>query len=242
MRAAYKIRLPFTYITLSTSSGVMLTLSTICGFLPQILISLFAGVWVDRYNRKRMIMLADGAIAAATLALALLFLAGYHEIWLLYPILLIRAAGTGIQVPAVNALIPQLVPHNRLMKVNGMYSSMTSLIMSLSPAAGGAILTAFPIETVFLVDVITAIIGISLMQVSNSCALPLGMMLFGPLADLIMIETLLLYCGFLVLACTLFVYFSKRYTYTFQYGKKSRFYSGPQAVEFISAASIIINM
>lgn len=108
-------------------------------------------------------MLADGAIAAATLALALLFLAGYHEIWLLYPILLIRAAGTGIQVPAVNALIPQLVPHNWLMKVNGMYSSMTSLIMFLSPAAGGAILTAFPIETVFMVDVITAIIGISLM-------------------------------------------------------------------------------
>lgn len=82
----------------------------------------------------------------------------------------------------------------------------------------------------------------SLMQVLNSCALPLGMMLFGPLADLIMIETLLLYCGFLVLACTLFVYFSKRYTYTFQYGKKSRFYSGPQAVEFISAASIIVSM
>ncbi|WP_195575215.1 MFS transporter [Paenibacillus sp. 1001270B_150601_E10] len=362
------------HITLLTSSGAMLTLSTICGFLPQILISLFAGVWIDRYNRKRMIMLADGAIAAATLVLALLFLAGYNEIWLLYPILLIRAAGTGIQVPAVNALIPQIVPQDRLMKVNGINSSITSFVMFLSPAAGGAILSVAPIENVFMVDVVTAIIGISLMftiqvpslvrkkqaqrsnlyeikeglhyvrrhpfikqllislfvvlflispsafltplmvsrsfgaevwrltasemtfsagallggvliatwggfrnrlrttlaasamygllmiglgtapvficylilnfligitmpcfnspitvmlqekvepqlhgrvfslmQVSNSCALPLGMVLFGPLADIVKVETILIYCGLLVLACTLYASLGKRY-------------------------------
>ena len=62
------------YITLTTSSGVMLTISTVCGFLPQIAISLFAGVWIDRYDRKKMIMLSDGIIAIATLVLAILFL------------------------------------------------------------------------------------------------------------------------------------------------------------------------
>ena len=40
------------HITLTTQSGVMMTIATLCGFLPQVVISLFAGVWADRYNKK----------------------------------------------------------------------------------------------------------------------------------------------------------------------------------------------
>ena len=72
------------YITLTTSSGKMLTISTLCGFLPQILISLFAGVWIDRYDRKTMIMLSDSAIAVSTLLLAIAFLSGHKSVWLLF--------------------------------------------------------------------------------------------------------------------------------------------------------------
>ncbi|MEM5636864.1 MFS transporter [Bacillus toyonensis] len=153
------------YITLTTSSGVMLTISTVCGFLPQIAISLFAGVWIDRYDRKKMIMLSDGIIAIATLVLAILFLTGYKSIWLLFIVLLIRSAGTGVQTPAVNALIPQIVPKEYLMKVNGINSSITSLIMFLSPAASATILSIASIETTFFIDVITAMIGISIMLI-----------------------------------------------------------------------------
>ncbi|MGX5522995.1 MFS transporter [Bacillus toyonensis] len=151
------------YITLTTSSGAMLTISTVCGFLPQIVISLFAGVWIDRYDRKKMIMLSDGIIAIATLILAILFLTGYKSIWMLFIVLLIRSAGTGVQTPAVNALIPQIVPKDYLMKVNGINSSITSLIMFLSPAVSAVILSVTSIETTFFIDVITAIIGISIM-------------------------------------------------------------------------------
>lgn len=151
------------YITLTTSSGMMLTISTVCGFLPQIAISLFAGVWIDRYNRKKMIMLSDGIIAFATFILAILFVVGYKSIWLLFIVLLIRSAGTGIQTPAVNALIPQIVPKDNLMKVNGVNSSITSLIMFLSPAASGAILSIASIEATFFIDVMTAVIGIGIM-------------------------------------------------------------------------------
>ena len=47
------------HITLETSSAKVMTLSIITSFLPQIFISLFAGVWADRYNRKVIIMLSD---------------------------------------------------------------------------------------------------------------------------------------------------------------------------------------
>ena len=74
----------------------------------------------------------------------------YKSIWLLFIVLLIRSAGTGVQTPAVNALIPQIVPKEYLMKVNGINSSITSLIMFLSPAASAAILSIASIETTFL--------------------------------------------------------------------------------------------
>lgn len=141
----------------------MMTLSTLCGFLPQIAIALYAGVWIDRYSRKKIIMIADAIIAIATLLLALFFLAGYQSIWLLFIILLIRSAGTGVQTPTVSAVIPQIVPKPHLMKINGMNSTITALIMFLSPAASGAIYAITAIENIFFIDVITAVIGINIM-------------------------------------------------------------------------------
>lgn len=150
------------YITLTTSSGKMLTISTLCGFLPQIFISLFAGVWIDRYNRKKMIIIADAVIAVATLLLAIAFFTGYQNVWMLFAVLAIRSAGTGIQTPAVNAMIPQIVPQEHLMRINGINSTLSSMMMFLSPAISGAILSVSTLEITLLIDVITAIIGISI--------------------------------------------------------------------------------
>ncbi|GJM81963.1 hypothetical protein HMSSN139_44590 [Paenibacillus sp. HMSSN-139] len=91
------------YITLNTKSGIMMTLYIICGFIPTFLLSPVAGVWADRYNRKVLIMLSDGMIALSTLVLALLFLMGYEEAWLLFVMAAIRALGSGVQTPAVGA-------------------------------------------------------------------------------------------------------------------------------------------
>jgi len=151
------------YITLTTTSGSMMTISIIMSFLPQVLISLFAGVWADRYNRKHIIMLSDGLVAVSTLILAIFFFIGYREIWLIFAVSAIRSIGSGIQSPAVSAILPQFVPKDKLMKVNGIKGSIHSLITLLSPAAGGVILTMFSVEASFFVDVITAAIAISIM-------------------------------------------------------------------------------
>lgn len=150
------------YITLTTSSGKMLTLSTLCGFLPQIIVSLFAGVWIDRYNRKKMVMLSDTAIAVSTLLLAISYFMGYKNIWLLLIVLVVRSAGTGIQTPAVQAMIPQIVPTDQLMRVNGINSTLSSIIMFISPAVSGAILSVAPLEATLLIDVVTAVIGVAI--------------------------------------------------------------------------------
>lgn len=148
------------YITLTTSSGKMITLSTLCGFLPQILISFFAGAWIDRYNRKRIVMITDCIIAVATLVLAISFLIGYRNIWLLFAVLAIRSAGTGVQTPAVNAIIPQIVPQKYLRKVNGINSTLSSVIMFVSPTVSGAILSIATLEETLFIDILTAMVGI----------------------------------------------------------------------------------
>lgn len=158
------------YITLSTSSGVMLAISTLCGFLPQIFISPFAGVWIDRYDRKKLIMFSDSVIAVSTLFLAIAFLLGHKYTWLLFVALAIRSAGTGIQTPAVNAIIPQIVPKEQLMKINGIYSTLTSIMLFLSPVISGVILSLSTLETTLFIDVITAIIGVGV--TSTVCVKP----------------------------------------------------------------------
>ena len=175
------------YITLTTSSGLMMTISTLCGFLPQIVISLFAGVWADRFNRKYLIMLSDSLIACSTLVLAVLFLLGNQQLWLLFLVSAIRSFGSGIQTPAVNALIPQIVPPEKLMRVNGVNGSIQAMTMLISPAVAGAILSAagMDLAAVLMIDVLTAVIGVGLLGVlkipklERSCEQAVG-----PLRDL----------------------------------------------------------
>lgn len=148
------------YITLKTQSGTMMTVSIICGFLPTFFLSPFAGVWADRYNRKLLIILADSLIAVSTLILAILFFMGYNATWLLFAASAIRAVGSGIQTPAVGAFIPQLVPEDKLTRVNAANSSIQSMTMLVCPMLSGALLTIATIETIFFIDVITAGIAV----------------------------------------------------------------------------------
>jgi DHA3 family macrolide efflux protein-like MFS transporter len=148
------------YITLETQSGVMMTISIVCGFVPTFLLSPFAGVWADRYNRKRLIILADSVIALSTLIMAVLFLLGYEAMWLLFVISSIRALGSAVHTPTVSAMLPQLVPEDKLTKVNGINGSIQALIMLLAPMASGALLTVAAIEMIFFIDVITAAVAI----------------------------------------------------------------------------------
>ena len=148
------------HITLTTESGLMMTLYILCGFIPTFILSPIAGVWADRFNRKFLIAAADGLIALATLILAILFLMGFESIWLLFVMAGVRAFGTGIQMPAVGAILPQIVPQDKLTKVNGINGSIQAIITFLSPMLSAALLSFATIEVIFFIDVVTATIAI----------------------------------------------------------------------------------
>jgi DHA3 family macrolide efflux protein-like MFS transporter len=150
------------YVTLKTGSGSMMTVFIITGILPMFFISPFSGVWADRFNRKNLINIADGAIAFATLLVAVFFLLGFEHLGLLLFCAGVRALGQGVQTPAVSSFIPQIVPEDQLTRVNGINGSIQSFTMLIAPMASGALLSFASIKIIFFLDVLTAVIGIGI--------------------------------------------------------------------------------
>ena len=151
------------HLTLTTKSGVVLALAAVFGFLPQAVVSIFAGVWADRVNRKVMIILSDSTIALATLVLAFFMLSGVDDLWLIFLVMAVRSIGAGIQMPAISALIPQIVPTDKLMRVNGINSSVQSSLLIIGPVAAAGIYSTVSLAAILFVDVVTAVIGLSLL-------------------------------------------------------------------------------
>lgn len=157
----------FWYLTLRTHSGTLIALLTVCSFIPQMLISFASGVWADRHAKKKLIIAADGSIAFVTL-LFIFAIPEVHSDSVLFALLFIvagfRSLGTGIQTPAVNAVIPDIVPEKHLMRFNGFNAMVQSAVQFAAPAAAGAVLSFSGLRTALLIDVVTAVIGIGILS------------------------------------------------------------------------------
>jgi DHA3 family macrolide efflux protein-like MFS transporter len=151
------------HITLKTQSGTMMTVFTVAGFLPMFLISPFGGVWADRFNRKHLINIADGAIAFASLVVAVLLMAGFDHAGILLSCAVVRSFGQGVQTPAVGALIPQLVPQEQLTRINGIQGSVQSFTILTAPVTSALLMSFVSLESLFFLDVLTAAAGISVL-------------------------------------------------------------------------------
>jgi len=151
------------HLTLTTKSGLVLALAAVFGFLPQAIVSIFAGVWADRINRKVMIIVSDSVIALATLVLAVFMLSGVEDLWLIFLIMAVRSIGAGVQMPAISALVPQIVPTDKLLTVNGINSSISSSLQLFAPVAAAAVYSTMSLSAILFIDVVTAVIGLSLL-------------------------------------------------------------------------------
>ncbi|MCI9978396.1 MFS transporter [Clostridioides difficile] len=155
------------YVTLQTSSGIWITILTVCSFIPQMIISFFAGVWADYYNRKVLIIVSDSIIAISTVVLILFMMSSTgtkNEMIAIAIVSVIRSLGSGVQTPAVSAMIPQLVPEEHLMRFNGINGSLQSIVQFIVPIVAATILSfGNKINQILLIDIFTAIIAIVLL-------------------------------------------------------------------------------
>ncbi len=150
-------------VTLESQSGTMMTISILCGFLPMLFLAPFAGVWADRFPRKRLIVLADGGIALATLVLAAVMALGHRDLWLIFLFMAIRALGSAVHGPAISAVLPQIVPQEELTRVSGINGSLQAAVTLVSPMVSGALLSLVNMQVILLIDVLTAATAIFLL-------------------------------------------------------------------------------
>ncbi len=99
----------------------------------------------------------------STLGLALLMLSGVDDLWLIFLVMAVRSIGAGVQMPAVSAMIPQIVPSDKLMQINGINSTIQSIMGLVAPVVAAAVYASFSIVSIFFVDVFTAIIGVGML-------------------------------------------------------------------------------
>jgi DHA3 family macrolide efflux protein-like MFS transporter len=175
------------HVTLSTKSGWALTVFILCGFLPGFFAAPFAGVWADRMDRKNLIVLSDGTIALATLALAVAWGAGLDDLWVILIAAAVRSMGQTVQMSAVGAFLPQFVPQDRLTRVNALAGTVQSVSMFASPVLAGLLMTVLPLEAVFYCDVATAALAMALLLLflkvppHEKAAAPAAVSYFGDL-------------------------------------------------------------
>ena len=149
------------WLTVQKESAITLTLATAASFLPNILLGPFAGVWIDRYNRRTVMIAADGLVAVSSAVLGIAFLmTGAPDVWFIYLILFIRGLGNTFHTPAMQAAIPMFVPVEMLTKAGGWGNLIVSVSTMLGPALGAGLMAVLPIAAIMLVDIIGAVFAI----------------------------------------------------------------------------------
>lgn len=148
------------WLTVTSGSATVLATASLVGLLPAVLLGPVIGVLVDRWNRKRILFLADSVVALASLVLAALFFFGEVALWQVYLVLFIRAVGGGFHEPTMMATTSLMVPEQYLSRVQGMNQTLAG-VSGVAAAPIGAILLAYlPLEGILAIDAATALFGI----------------------------------------------------------------------------------
>lgn len=149
------------WLSIETGSAEVLAFATIASLLPQLVLGLFTGVLVDRWNRKRTMIIADLYIALMSLVMAVIFQLGHGEvsIGILYALLALRSIGSSFHMPALEASIPLLAPKEKLMKVAGVNNMIFSMSSIAAPAMAALFVANLNIVWVLLFDVFGAAIA-----------------------------------------------------------------------------------
>lgn len=144
----------------SGGSATTLALASLVGLLPPVFLGPFAGALVDRWNRRAVMLVADGAIALATLTLAALFALNVAQVWHVYLLMFVRALGSAFHWPAMQASTTLMVPEKHLARVAGMNQALRGIANIAMPPLGALLLATVPLSVILAIDVGTALLAI----------------------------------------------------------------------------------
>jgi len=148
------------WLTRSTGSATVLATASLVALIPEIALSPVAGVYVDRWNRRWIMIVSDGLIALVSVWLAILFWTDAMRIGHVYVALVVRSIGGSFHMPAMQASTSLMVPKEQLNRVNGLNQTLGGVLTVAGPPLGAILMDLMPLFGVMLVDVGTAILAI----------------------------------------------------------------------------------
>ncbi len=143
-----------------TGSATALALVQVFFIVPFLVLSPVAGVMVDRYNRKAMMMLSDLVAILPTTGLLILSATGRLEIWHFYVAAAFQGIGNTFQWPAYSAAITTMVPKEQLGRANGMMSLLDAGPGVLAPIFAAALLPAIALTGILTIDILTFVLAV----------------------------------------------------------------------------------
>ncbi len=150
------------WMTRATGSATVLATATLFAILPGVVLGPLAGVLVDRWNRRAIILVADGVGAVGAALLMVLFWTDAIQIWQLYAIIFVRSLAGTFHFTAVQSSTSLMVPHEQLARVAGLNQTIQGINMVVAPPLGALLLEVLALHGMMAIDVVTALVAIGL--------------------------------------------------------------------------------
>lgn len=145
------------WLTSTTNSAVMLSIASIAELAPNIVLGPFVGALVDRWDRRRTMIIADTAVALFGLLLVLGAWLNLLRPWQVFVIIFVRALGGVFHFSAMRASTTLLVPPSQYTRIAGLNSTLDGLVIVAAPPVGALLYAILVLPAVLVVDVITAL-------------------------------------------------------------------------------------
>lgn len=143
------------WVTMELENPIILSLNVFLTFLPRFILAPIAGVIADRYDRKKIIALSDGAQAIITGGIILVFLIIEMQLWIIISMNVLRSVCQTFHSPASSSIRPLMIPKDKLSRMNGLSQLISSVIMTIGPVIGAFFLSFLTIQEILWIDILT---------------------------------------------------------------------------------------
>lgn len=136
-------------------SAMTVSLMSFCNYVPYVIVSLFAGAFVDAHSKKKIMLAADSVAAAGTALVLVLSVMNSLQIWHIYLVNGVIGVMNAFQAPASSVAIGKIVPEDKLSNVSGMSSFSGNLITVLTPVLTAFLFALGGLKCVIIIDLVS---------------------------------------------------------------------------------------
>ncbi|MCM1988999.1 MFS transporter [Oceanirhabdus seepicola] len=147
----YDIALRVWILAKTESTAIMGVLMAVT-YIPRVIISPFAGTFVDRHDRKRVLIISDIICGVSTILIGIAAIIGFLKIWMVVIVGVIVGSCSCFFYPAINSIVPDIVPKSKLIKANSIFSLINTGDNIMGNAIGGFLVQIIGAPISFLVN------------------------------------------------------------------------------------------